>query len=98
MKKFWLVSVLFLLGCGPKKVPVAPPPPPPPVPAPMPVAPPKPLKSVMPPASAELIENCVVTRQQNSNTVTCACIPEKTKIDSKTGKTEIVCKKMREER
>ena len=43
-------------------------------------------------------ENCVVTRQQNSNTVTCACIPEKTKIDSKTGKTEIVCKKMREER
>jgi hypothetical protein len=96
MKNFWLVSVLFLVGCSPKKPIAAPPPPPPPPPAP--VAPVKPLKSVMPPASAELIENCVVTRQQNSNTVTCACIPEKTKIDSKTGKTEIVCKKMREER
>jgi hypothetical protein len=96
MKKFWLVSVLLLCGCGPKKPPLAAVPPPPP---PQPVAPQvKPLKSVMPPASAELIQHCVVVKEENANTVTCACIPVTTKIDSKTGKTEIVCKKMREER
>jgi hypothetical protein len=52
----------------------------------------------MPPSSAELIEHCVVVKEENANTVTCACIPVTTKIDSKTGKTAIVCKKMKEER
>ena len=95
MKKFWLVSILLLVGCSAKKPPAAPPAPPPPPP---PVAQVKPLKSQMPPASAELIEHCVVVKEENSNTVTCACIPVTTKIDSKTGKTAIVCKKMKEER
>ena len=95
MKKFCLVSVLLLAGCAAKKPP-APAPPTPPPPAPVPQV--KPLKSQMPPASAELIEHCVVVKEENANTVTCACIPVTTKIDSKTGKTEIVCKKMKEER
>jgi hypothetical protein len=45
-----------------------------------------------------LIQHCVVVKEENANTVTCACVPMTTKIDSKTGKTEIVCKKMKEER
>ena len=51
----------------------------------------------MPPSNAEIIQHCVVTRQENANTVTCSCLPLKTKIDSKTGHTEIICKKMKEE-
>ena len=93
MKKLLLVSILLLAGCAAKK-PQAPPPPPPPPPTPQV----KPLKSEMPPASAELIQHCVVVKEENANTVTCACVPVTTKIDSKTGKTEIVCKKMKEER
>ncbi len=93
MKKLWLVSVLVLAGCSAKKPPAPPPPP-----APAPIAKPKPLRSQMPPSSAELIEHCVVVKEENANTVTCACIPVTTKIDSKTGKTAIVCKKMKEER
>jgi hypothetical protein len=93
MKKFWLLSVLLLAGCAAKKLP-APPAPPPPPPTPQV----KPLKSQMPPSSAELIEHCVVVKEENANTVTCACIPVTTKIDSRSGKTAIVCKKMKEER
>jgi hypothetical protein len=52
----------------------------------------------MPPPTAEVIEHCVVTKQENANTVSCACIPVTTRIDSKTGHTEIVCKKMKEGR
>jgi hypothetical protein len=51
----------------------------------------------MPPASAEVIEHCVITKQENVNTVTCSCIPAKTVIDSKTGHTKLICKKMKEE-
>jgi hypothetical protein len=93
MKKFWLLSVLLLAGCAAKKLP-APPAPPPPPPTPQV----KPLKSQMPPSTAELIEHCVVVKEENANTVTCACIPVTTKIDSRSGKTAIVCKKMKEER
>jgi hypothetical protein len=90
MRKLWTVFIFFILfgilpGCH--KKPVAPPqaaaPPPP-----------APLRSQMPPASAEVIEHCVVSKQENANTVTCRCQPVTTRIDSKTGHTVIVCKKM----
>jgi hypothetical protein len=84
MKSLLLFSCLLLGGCGAKKTPAPPPPPPP-------------LRSQMPPANAEVIQHCVVTKQENANTVTCSCLPLKTKIDSKTGHTEIICKKMKEE-
>jgi hypothetical protein len=93
MKNFWIITVLLLAGCSAKKPPAPAPTPPPPPPAPL-----KPLKSQMPPPSAELIEHCVVVKEENANTVTCACVPVTTKIDSQTGKKEIVCKKMKEYR
>ena len=52
----------------------------------------------MPPPTAELIEHCVITRQENANTVTCACEPVTTKIDSRTGHKAVVCKKTKVER
>jgi hypothetical protein len=98
MRKTWLLSVLFLAGCAAKKQqPVAPPPPPPSSP-PSPAVAARPIHSQMPPPTAEVIEHCVVTKQENANTVSCACIPVTTRIDSKTGHTEIVCKKMKEGR
>ena len=48
----------------------------------------------MPPPTAEVIEHCVVTKRENANTVSCRCVPVTTRIDSKTGHTVIVCKKM----
>jgi hypothetical protein len=39
-----------------------------------------------------------VTKQENANTVSCRCEPVTTRIDSKTGHTVIVCKKMPEVR
>ena len=94
MRKFWailfLLSILFLAGCAAKKKPVAPP---------QPAAlPPPPIRSQMPPPSAEVIEHCVVNKQENANTVTCRCEPVTTRIDSKTGHTVIVCRKMPEKR
>jgi hypothetical protein len=86
----FLFSILCLAGCGAKKKPVAATPPPPPPSAP---APPR-LLSQMPPPTAEVIEHCVVTKQENANTVSCRCEPVTTRIDSKTGHTVIVCKKM----
>jgi hypothetical protein len=93
MKKLFsvlfLFSILCLAGCGAKKKPTAaaaPLPPPPPVSAP--------IRSQLPPATAEVIEHCVVTKQENANTVSCRCEPVTTRIDSKTGHTVIVCKKM----
>jgi hypothetical protein len=83
----FLFSILGLAGCAAKKKPVAaavPPPPPPPVP----------VRSQLPPPTAEVIEHCVVTKQENANTVSCRCEPVTTRIDSKTGHTVIVCKKM----
>ena len=53
-----------------------------------------PVRSQMPPPTAEVIEHCVVTKQENANTVSCRCEPVTTRIDSKTGHTVIVCKKM----
>jgi PBP1b-binding outer membrane lipoprotein LpoB len=93
MRKFWpilvfLICTLFLAGCAAKKTPAAPPQP----------AAPAPIRSQMPPASAEVIEHCVVTKQENANTVSCRCEPVTTRIDSKTGHTVIVCKKMPETR
>jgi hypothetical protein len=85
MKNLWLIMLVFLIGCPAKKVPVAPPPPPP-----------AQVRSQMPPSTAEVIEHCVVSRQENANTVSCRCEPVTTRIDSKTGHTVIVCKKMPE--
>ena len=79
-----LVACLILAGCGPKKPVTA-------SPAPAPI------RSQAPPATAETIENCVVVKQENANTVTCSCLAVTTRIDSKTGKTTLVCKKMKEE-
>jgi len=45
-----------------------------------------------------MIQHCVVTAQENANTVTCSCVPAKTVIDSKTGHTTLVCKAMKEEK
>jgi hypothetical protein len=100
-----LIAVLFmicLVGCAEKKqATVTPPPAPapatPPKPAPVAAAP-RPIRSEMPTPTAEVILHCVVTKQENANTVSCACTPVTTRIDSKTGHTEIVCKKMKEER
>jgi hypothetical protein len=93
MRNLWLILVLCLLGCSAKKTPVAAAPPqPPPPPAPAVV------RSQMPPPTAEVIEHCVIIKQENSNTVSCRCEPVTTRIDSKTGHTVIVCKKMPETR
>jgi len=90
MRNLWLILLLCLVGCPGKKKPVAASPPPPPAPA----AAPAPVRSQMPPPTAEVIEHCVVTKQENANTVSCRCEPVTTRIDSKTGHTVIVCKKM----
>jgi len=88
MRNLWLILLLCLVGCSAKKKPVATTPPPPSAAAPAPVP------SQMPPPTAEVIEHCVVTKQENANTVSCRCEPVTTRIDSKTGHTVIVCKKM----
>jgi len=77
-----------MLGCAAKHKQVAKPQPPPPVL----------IRSQLPPSSAEVIEHCVVSKQENANTVSCRCVPVTTRIDSKTGHTVIVCKKMPEEK
>ena len=82
--------LLCLVGCSAKKKPVAAAPPPSPPPAAAPAL----VRSQMPPPTAEVIEHCVVTKQENANTVSCRCEPVTTRIDSKTGHTVIVCKKM----
>ena len=84
MRKVGLVFCLLLAGCAAKKPPVA--------------ATPPPIRSQLPPATAEVIEHCVVTKQENSNTVTCSCQPANTVIDSKTGHTTLVCKAIKEEK
>ena len=86
MRNLWLILLVLLIGCSAKKKTVAPRRPPPP--------PPAPVRSQMPPPTAEVIEHCVVTKQENANTVSCRCEPVTTRIDSKTGHTVIVCKKM----
>jgi hypothetical protein len=89
MRKTGLVFCLLLAGCAAKKQPVAATPPP--------MATPPPIRSQTPPPTAELIEHCVVVKQENANTVTCRCLPMTTVIDSKTGHATLVCKKMKEE-
>jgi hypothetical protein len=86
MKNLWLILLLLLVGCAAKKKPAAPAQP----------APPAPVRSQLPPPTAEVIEHCVVTKHENANTVSCRCVPVTTRIDSKTGHTVIVCKKMPE--
>jgi hypothetical protein len=84
MKKAVLVLCIFLSGCAAKKTPLP--------------ATPAPIRSQLPPPTAELIEHCVVVKQENDNTVTCSCVPLKTVIDSKTGHTTLVCKAVKEEK
>ena len=89
MRKVQALAVLFLgvllAGCPAKKQPDV-------------VTPPPPIRSQMPPASSKTIEHCVVTKEENANTVTCICDPATTRIDSKTGHVTLVCKKMKEEK
>jgi uncharacterized lipoprotein YajG len=87
---FLVIGIFFLTGCAAKKKPAAPPQ--------AAAPPPAPIRSQMPPASAEVIEHCVISKQENANTVSCRCEPVTTRIDSKTGHTVIVCKKMPETR
>ncbi|MGA2643283.1 MAG: hypothetical protein ABSF15_01120 [Candidatus Sulfotelmatobacter sp.] len=91
MKIGCLVLCLFLSGCAAKKQPVAATPP-------AVAATPPEVRSQLPPANSEVIEHCIVTKQENANTVTCSCLPGSTVIDSKTGHTKLVCKKMKEEK
>ena len=84
MKKALLALCLLMAGCSAKKKPVA--------------ATPPPIRSQLPPPTAELVEHCVVVKQENANTVTCSCLLVTTVIDSKTGHTKLVCKKMKEEK
>jgi hypothetical protein len=84
MTRACLVFCLLLAGCAAKKQPVATTPPP--------------IRSRLPPPTAELIEHCVVVKQENANTVTCSCLAVTTVIDSKTGHTKLICKKMKEEK
>jgi hypothetical protein len=84
MRKAWLVVCVLLAGCAAKKQPV--------------VATPPPIRSQLPPSTAELIEHCVVVKQENANTVTCSCLPETTVIDSRTRHLTLVCKTMQEEK
>jgi hypothetical protein len=84
MRIAWLVFYLLLAGCAAKKQPVT--------------ATPPPIRSQLPPTTAEIIEHCVIVKQENANTVTCSCLPVTTVIDSKTGHTKLVCKKMKEEK
>jgi hypothetical protein len=87
MRKAWLVVCLLLASCAAKKQPVA---------ATTPT--PAPIRSQVPPPTAEIIEHCVVVKQENANTVTCSCLPATTVVDSKTGHATLVCKKMKEEK
>src|SRR6185503_605317 len=87
MRHLWLIVLVCLIGCSSKKKTVAPAQP----------QPPPPVRSQMPPPTAEVIEHCVVTKRENANTVSCCCVPVTTRIDSKTGHTVIVCKKMPKE-
>jgi hypothetical protein len=84
MRKAGLLFCLLLAGCAAKKQPVVPAPPP--------------IRSQLPPPTAERIEHCVVVKQENANTVTCTCAPATTVIDSKTGHTTLVCKAMKVEK
>jgi hypothetical protein len=84
MRKAVFLFCLLLAGCAAKKQPVASTPPP--------------IRSQLPPPTAERIEHCVVLKEENANTVTCSCVPATTVIDSKTGHTTLVCKPMKEEK
>jgi hypothetical protein len=84
MRKVALLFCLLLSGCAAKKQPVA--------------AAAPPIRSQLPPHTAEVVEHCVVLKQENANTVTCSCVPGNTVIDSKTGHTTLVCKVMKEEK
>jgi hypothetical protein len=83
MKRVWLLCLLLLVGCAAKQKPAPPPQPPAP----------SPIRSQVPPPTAELIEHCVVTKEENANTVSCRCLPVRTKIDSKTGQMVVSVRK-----
>jgi hypothetical protein len=55
------------------------------------------IRSWLPPATAEIIEHCVIVDEENANTVTCRCLAVTAVIDSKTGHTTLLRKKMKEE-
>lgn len=59
---------------------------------------PAPIRSEIPPPTAETVEHCVVIKQENENTVTCSCQTVTTRIDAKTGHTTLVCKATQEQK
>ena len=81
-----LMLVLCLVGCTAKHPAQAPTPPPP-------------VRSQIPPPTTELIlvKHCVITQQENANTVSCACEPVTTIVDKEGGRRTLVCKKMKPE-
>jgi hypothetical protein len=85
-----LILLLCLVGCTAKHSAQAPTPP----------TPPPPVRSQIPPSTVELIlvKHCVITQQENANTVSCACEPVTTIVDKEGGgRRTLVCKKMKPE-
>jgi len=75
---FFSLALCVGTGCSAKKKATA--------------ATPAPVRSEIPPPTAETVEHCIVIKQENENTVTCSCQALSTKIDAKTGHTTLVCK------
>lgn len=89
MRHASLILLLYLVGCTAKH----------PSNAPTPPAPPPPVRSQMPPTTSDLmlVKHCVITQQENANTVSCACEPVTTIVDKDGGRRTLVCKKMKPE-
>jgi len=85
-----LALLVALAACA--KRPASVPAPPPPAPTPPPAV----VRSQRPSEKATVIQHCVVTKQENANTVTCECDQVSTRIDASTGRTALVCRAVRQ--
>jgi hypothetical protein len=88
--KIILCLCLVLVDCH--KQPPAQPTPPPEIK----VVPTEAVRNKRPSGRSQIIQHCVVTNKENENTVTCECDQVRTKIDSKTGRTTMVCSSVKE--
>jgi hypothetical protein len=86
-----LALLVALAACA--KRPASAPAPPPPAPT---TPPPAVVRSQRPSEKATVIQHCVVTKQENANTVTCECDQVSTRIDASTGRTALVCRAVRQ--